>query len=71
VLEFWNDGPPIPADQLPRIFDPLFTTKPGDEGTGLGLFICRRIVREHGGRLDVSSGDEGTAFTVRLPALQE
>jgi signal transduction histidine kinase len=71
VLEFWNDGPPIPADQLPRIFDPLFTTKPGDEGTGLGLFICRRIVREHGGHLDVSSGDEGTAFTVRLPALQE
>lgn len=70
VLDFWNDGPPIPADQLPRIFDPLFTTKSGDEGTGLGLFICRRIVREHGGRLDVRSGDEGTAFTVRLPALE-
>lgn len=69
VLEFWNDGPPIPPAQLPRIFDPLFTTKPGDEGTGLGLFICRRIVREHGGRLDVCSGEEGTAFTVRLPAM--
>jgi signal transduction histidine kinase len=67
VVEFWNDGPPIPPDVLPSIFDPLFTTKPGEEGTGLGLFICRRIVREHGGWLDVRSDAEGTAFTVRLP----
>jgi signal transduction histidine kinase len=67
VVEFWNDGPSIPPDVLPHIFDPLFTTKPGEEGTGLGLFICRRIVREHGGWLDVRSDAEGTAFTVRLP----
>ncbi|HEX6912201.1 MAG TPA: response regulator [Longimicrobium sp.] len=67
VVELWNDGPPIPPDVLPQIFDPLFTTKPGEEGTGLGLFICRRIVREHGGSLDVRSGPDGTAFTVRLP----
>lgn len=68
VVEFWNDGPPIPPDVLPHIFDPLFTTKPGEEGTGLGLFICRRIVREHGGWLDVRSDADGTAFSVRLPA---
>jgi two-component system, NtrC family, sensor kinase len=67
AVELWNDGPPIPPDVLPHIFDPLFTTKPGEEGTGLGLFICRRIVREHGGSLDVRSDAEGTAFTVRLP----
>jgi signal transduction histidine kinase len=67
VVEFWNDGPRIPPDVLPSIFDPLFTTKPGEEGTGLGLFICRRIVREHGGWLDARSDAEGTAFTVRLP----
>lgn len=67
VVELWNDGPPIPPDVLPHIFDPLFTTKPGEEGTGLGLFICRRIVREHGGWLDVRSDAEGTAFSVRLP----
>lgn len=67
IVEFWNDGPPIPPDVLPQIFDPLFTTKPGEEGTGLGLFICRRIVREHGGWLDVRSDAEGTAFSVRLP----
>lgn len=67
AVEFWNDGPPIPPDVLPHIFDPLFTTKPGEEGTGLGLFICRRIVREHGGWLDVRSDADGTAFIVRLP----
>lgn len=67
TVEFWNDGPPIPPDVLPHIFDPLFTTKPGEEGTGLGLFICRRIVREHGGWLDVASDAGGTAFTVQLP----
>lgn len=67
VVELWNDGPPIPPDVLPHIFDPLFTTKPGEEGTGLGLFICRRIVREHGGWLDVRSDADGTAFSVRLP----
>ena len=37
TVEFWNDGPPIPPDVLPHIFDPLFTTKPGEEGTGLSL----------------------------------
>jgi signal transduction histidine kinase len=66
-VEFWNDGPRIPDDVLPHIFDPLFTTKPGDEGTGLGLFICRRIAREHGGWIDAHSDDAGTAFTLRLP----
>ena len=71
VVEIWNDGPPIPPEVLPHIFDPLFTTKAGDEGTGLGLFICRRIVREHGGWMDVRSDENGTAFAVRLPVYPE
>ncbi|HEY0017909.1 MAG TPA: response regulator [Longimicrobium sp.] len=71
VVELWNDGPPIPPDVLPHIFDPLFTTKAGDEGTGLGLFICRRIIREHGGWMDVRSGDDGTAFAIRLPVYPD
>ena len=62
-----NDGPPIPAEALPSIFDPFFTTKPRDEGTGLGLAICRRIVQEHGGEIAVATGEDGTAFTIRLP----
>jgi signal transduction histidine kinase len=68
VVTFFNDGPPIPAETLPRIFEPFFTTKDEDEGTGLGLSICRRIVREHGGDIDVESGMDGTMFRVRLPA---
>lgn len=68
ALTFYNDGPPIPADVLPRIFQPFFTTKGEDEGTGLGLSICQRIVREHGGEMDVESGMDGTTFRIFLPA---
>jgi signal transduction histidine kinase len=67
-VELWNDGPPIPPEALPRLFEPLFTTKPGEEGTGLGLYICHRIVQEHGGGIEARSGVEGTSFTIRLPA---
>jgi signal transduction histidine kinase/ActR/RegA family two-component response regulator len=60
----------IPADVLPRIFDPYFTTKPG--GKGLGLATAYAIVTRHAGSLSVESkpGD-GTLFTIDLPASQE
>jgi signal transduction histidine kinase len=67
AIDFYNSGPPIPDELLPRIFDPFFTTKSVDEGTGLGLAVCRRIVREHGGEIEVESGGEGTTFRVVLP----
>jgi two-component system NtrC family sensor kinase len=70
VIRFFNDGPPIPPEALPRIFDPLFTTKGEEEGTGLGLAICQRIVREHGGDIEVETGPDGTTFTVLLPAAR-
>jgi signal transduction histidine kinase len=70
MVEFYNDGPPIPPDVLPHIFDPFFTTKPKEEGTGLGLAICQRIVREHGGEIVAESTADGTRFRIRLPALQ-
>jgi signal transduction histidine kinase len=66
VLRLWNDGPPIPPEVQPRIFEPFFTTR--EKGTGLGLAFVGEIVRDHGGTIEVDSGAEGTAFTVRLPA---
>jgi signal transduction histidine kinase len=63
-----DNGSGIPADVLPRIWDPFFTTKPEGEGTGLGLSTCRKIVEAHGGRLEVvSQPGRGTAFTMLLP----
>jgi two-component system NtrC family sensor kinase len=67
-VQFEDEGPGIPPDQIPHVFEPFYTTK-GDQGTGLGLFSCRRIIEEdHGGELLVASElGKGTTFTVRLP----
>ena len=68
---FCDTGGGIPADELARIFEPYRTTK-GAAGNGLGLMVCRRIVRAHGGEIDVESKEgEGTRFTVRLPRLEK
>lgn len=65
-----DDGPGIPPDILPRIFNPFFTTKPPGEGTGLGLAVCHGIVSEHGGHIWAESeADQGTAFFVELPLV--
>ena len=70
-------GSGIPAEQLPRIFEPFFTTKSGPDesgkgGTGLGLAACRDIIEGHHGRIRVASTEgKGTAFTLKLPAVQE
>jgi two-component system, NtrC family, nitrogen regulation sensor histidine kinase NtrY len=66
VVSVTDSGPGIPPGDLPRLFEPYFTTK--EAGTGLGLAISERIVREHGGRIEVESGaGQGTTFSVRLP----
>ena len=66
VIRVSDNGPGItPANQA-RVFQPFFTTK--EEGTGLGLSIVNRIIREHGGRIDVrSESGRGTSFTITLP----
>ncbi len=62
-----DDGPGIPPEILPRIFEPFFTTKPAGRGTGLGLFLCHRMVEAMGGRIEVvSSPGHGTSVSVLL-----
>lgn len=57
----------IPADIRERLFEPFVTTKP--TGTGLGLFVVSRRVRELGGEIACESGPGGTSFFVKIPAL--
>jgi signal transduction histidine kinase len=65
-LQIQNTGGGIPAENLAKIFEPLYTTKPG--GTGLGLYIVQEIMAAHGGRVTVESvPGQGTTFTLTLP----
>jgi signal transduction histidine kinase len=65
-LQVRDTGNGMPAEQLSRIFEPLYTTKPG--GTGLGLYIVQEIVAAHGGQVTVESViGQGTTFTLTLP----
>ena len=62
-----DDGPGIPPEDRPMLFDPFYTTK--QKGTGLGLYISQKILAEHCGRLDIDANlDVGTAFVMSLPA---
>ncbi len=71
VVRITDTGCGIAQEHLGKIFDPLFTTKPVGEGTGLGLDIIKRIVNRHGGDITVSSKvNVGTTFTVRLPIVE-
>ncbi len=64
-----DTGCGIARDEMPRIFDPFYTTKPEGVGTGLGLWICQGIVTGLGGAITVESElGKGTTFTVTLPA---
>ena len=70
VLSVSNHGEPIPAEVLPKIFEPFWRQAIGRhrQGLGLGLSICSQIVRAHNGTLSVSSDRQnGTTFTVRWP----
>jgi two-component system, sporulation sensor kinase E len=67
-ISFTDTGGGISAENLSRVFEPYFTTKSG--GSGLGLLIVRRIVREHGGELAIESTEgKGLTLTIRLPFL--
>jgi signal transduction histidine kinase len=70
IVSFNDSGGGMSAENLSRVFEPYFTTKAS--GTGLGLLIVRRIVREHGGELSIESiQDQGLTLTIRLPHVDK
>jgi signal transduction histidine kinase len=65
-----DGGSGIAPAQMAKIFDPYFTTKQGKSGTGLGLYITKKVVEDHNGSIKVDSTPQvGTSFTIRLPLL--
>ena len=68
AIEIIDDGPGMSEALAAQVFEPFFTTKAEGEGTGLGLSISQGIVKEHGGRIMLSSEEgRGSVFTVQLP----
>jgi signal transduction histidine kinase len=71
VVEVSDTGCGIPAENLERIFNPFFTTKPVGVGTGLGLSVCHGIITALGGDISVRSEvGQGTTFRVSLPVYE-
>jgi two-component system sensor histidine kinase KdpD len=68
-IRFADNGPGIPAEHLPNLFQRFYRVPgQGGSGSGLGLFICKKIIEAHGGRLSVESQPgKGTAFLIDLP----
>ena len=70
MISVRDDGPGIPPETLPKIFEAYFSTKGARQGTGLGLNIVQRLIKEARGALHVHTQvGEGTTFTVYLPAV--
>jgi len=68
VVQVTDDGPGIPEEIRARVFDAFFTTKPVGKGSGLGLYLARRVAQFHQGDLEFTSLPGKTVFRVRLPA---
>lgn len=67
-LEISDSGPGVPPELREQIFEPFFTTKPSGTGTGLGLYITRKLVEEVGGQIVVLGNEHGGArFVVTCP----
>jgi two-component system, NtrC family, sensor kinase len=71
-ITFQDDGPGIAEENLAKIFNPFFTTKPVGKGTGLGLSLSYGIIQEHGGSITaVSKLGHGTTFIIELPITEQ
>jgi signal transduction histidine kinase len=68
AVEVCDNGPGIPAEVLPRVGEPFFTTRPIGEGSGLGLAVSKSMIRAIGGKLEIESEPGRTIFRVLLPA---
>ena len=74
MIKVWfkDNGPGIPDDVKPRIFEPYFTTKAKGSGTGMGLDISRQIIESHNGKIYFESENgQGTTFIIEIPVNQE
>ncbi|MBN1183076.1 MAG: PAS domain-containing protein [Bacteroidales bacterium] len=68
LISIKDTGKGMDISEIPKIFDPFYTTKPIGKGTGLGLYICFNIIKEHNGKIEVKSEtNKGTEFLVSLP----
>jgi two-component system NtrC family sensor kinase len=68
VIQIRDSGTGIPTENIKKVFDPFFTTKPVGKGMGLGLSISNNIIREHGGKIEVTSQEGfGASFNILLP----
>jgi PAS domain S-box-containing protein len=72
VVEFCDTGVGVQTGDLPKLWEPFFTTKPPGKGTGLGLAICRRTVEGHRGTIEIETGPgKGATVRITLPATDE
>jgi signal transduction histidine kinase len=70
IISFQDSGKGISRENMGNLFQPFFTTR--KTGTGLGLLIVRRIVREHGGEIDIESRESvGTKVAIFLPLVEK
>jgi PAS domain S-box-containing protein len=68
VIELSDTGTGVQTSDLPKLWEPFFTTKPEGKGTGLGLSICRRTIEEHRGTIEIETGPgKGTTVRITLP----
>lgn len=71
LIKISDTGSGIPEEDIKNIFEPFFTTKPVGKGTGLGLSVCKSLVMEHNGEINVESRlDQGTSFTIKFPLYE-
>jgi signal transduction histidine kinase len=67
VIQIQDDGDGVPAELIPKLYEPFVTTKPPGEGTGLGLFVTSSLVETIGATMDFDTSEDGTVVTVTIP----